>query len=246
MDLFDNFLNSQLNDNVSTNFSDVFSFNANSQSNAFDFSQSNFQESRSETNSQSQTQSKNSIISSRKKIGSRIDEEIKVISQQVSDIISQNGDEGNNFHVHEVKEDPILKGNKLNFINQYENQNNKAQGQGHISNIQMNSSLLANRNHNSTEVNPNSVTYDELKDNFQKKVNFYRNKISKLFDDKQRNVSNILNTTKSNIINKINLMEYIQINELEKNQIENLKLSEVDLRIDTLFKQILQAMSEIN
>ena len=54
-----------------------------------------------------------------------------------------------------------------------------------------------------------------------------------------------MTNTKSNIINKINLMEYIQIQELEKNRTENLKLSEVDKRIDILFKQILQAMSEI-
>lgn len=167
-----------------------------------------------------------------KAIAKEIENKVSQISQDI-DIVSN-------------KHKQINKNQSLNHINNsIPLLNNKQRQISPINNTYKN---IGNDKENliilSTKQQKDSLK--ELKKQFELRIKIMKEKIEESINKKLSDTSLIIKTFKKEILTKIDLLEYTQMKEIEKCYYENLKFSEIDEKIDHLFKQIVMTIQSIS
>lgn len=122
---------------------------------------------------------------------------------------------------------------------------------------QINQSSVYNNHQSSTALPQASTSNLNLKDCENKELKSFIESFKLKMNEMKKSIVDSLDKTlglltvkveaqKQSFLNKANIVEYIFVSEIEKQNQENLRLIEIDRKIDNLFKQILQAINEFN
>lgn len=156
--------------------------------------------------------------------------------------------------ISQISEDIDIVSNKNKQIN------NKNQ------NLNLNLSHINNNKQKQTSTNSNSYknigndkenliipttkqqkdSLKELKKQYELRIRLMKEKIEESINKKLNDTCQIIKSFKKEILTKIDLLEYTQMKEIEKCYYENMKFSEIDEKIDHLFKQIVMTIQSIN